>query len=206
MILPSLKGTHLDALMEISNIGVGHAATAFSQLLGTRVDIKVPSLSVTELKDAPEKLGGADTPVVMMFLRMLGDAKGDIAVIFPKDSADRMVAMLLRQEVDTVDIFGDMGQSALKEVGNILASAYLSAMGSLLNLNLIPSTPSVAYDMLGSLIDSALADAARNEESVILVETRFSIKDVNLSGSFSLIPEPESLETLLSLLKDRKEA
>ena len=47
MVLSDLKENQFDALMEISNVGVGHAATAFSQLLGTRVDIRVPDVAVT---------------------------------------------------------------------------------------------------------------------------------------------------------------
>ncbi|MBE9536925.1 MAG: chemotaxis protein CheC [Proteobacteria bacterium] len=200
MALFALKEHQLDALMEISNIGVGHAATAFSQLLGTRVDIRVPDVAITDISEVPDKLGGADKPVVLMFLKMLGDAEGDLVVIFPKESADKMVAMLLKQDVSEIDIFTEMAQSALREVGNILASAYLSALGSILNLSLIPSTPNVAYDMLGAAIDTALMDIGRSGDKALMIETEMFIKDEELKGSFFLMPDPASIDVLLSIL------
>lgn len=204
MFFSDLNETQLDALMEISNVGVGHAATAFSQLLGVQVDIKVPDVAITDISEVPDKLGGADTPVVLMLLKMLGDAKGDLVIIFPKPSADKMVAMLLRQDVSETDIFTDMAQSALREVGNILASAYLSALGSMLNLSLIPSTPSVAYDMLGAAVDAVLVDIASSENKALMVETQLFIKDETLHGSFFLMPEPESIDVLLNILGQGK--
>ena len=36
----------LDALREVSNIGVGNAATALSTLLGTKIDMSVPSVNM----------------------------------------------------------------------------------------------------------------------------------------------------------------
>ena len=204
MAFSDLKENQLDVLMEISNVGVGHAATAFSQLLGTRVDIKVPDVAVTDISDVPDKLGGADKPVVLMFLKMLGDAEGDLVIIFPKESAEKMVAMLLRQDVSETDIFTEMAQSALREVGNILASAYLSALGSMLNLSLIPSTPSVTYDMLGAAIDAVLVDIGRSEDKALMVETELFIQDEELKGSFFLMPDPASLDVLLSILRQGK--
>jgi chemotaxis protein CheC len=190
--------------MEISNVGVGHAATALSQLLGTRVDIKVPDVAVTDISDVPDKLGGADRPVVLMFLKMLGDAEGDLVIIFPKESAEKMVAMLLRQDVSETDIFTEMAQSALREVGNILASAYLSALGSMLNLSLIPSTPSVTYDMLGAAIDAVLVDIGSSGDNALMVETELFIRNEELKGSFFLMPDPASLDVLLSILEQGK--
>ena len=47
----------------------------------------------------------------------------------------------------------EINASTLKEVGNILASAYLNALGSLLHMTLIPSVPLLAYDMAGAVVD-----------------------------------------------------
>jgi len=204
LVFSSLKENQLDALMEISNVGVGHAATALSQLLGTRVDIRVPDVALTDISDVPDKLGGADKPVVLMFLKMLGDAEGDLVIIFPKESADKLVTMLLKQEVSETDILTEMAQSALREVGNILASAYLSALGSMLSLSLIPSTPNVTYDMLGAAIDAVLVNIGRSEDKALMVETEIFIKDEELKGSFFLMPDPASLDVLLKILDQGK--
>lgn len=198
MVFSLLNKNQLDALTEISNVGVGHAATAFSQLLGTSVDIRVPRVSIMDISEVPDYLGGADKPVVGMFLKMLGDATGDMLIIYPKESADRMVSLLLQVDMSEDDIFSEMSQSALKEVGNILASAYLSALGSMLGISLIPSTPSVSYDMAGAIVDYTLIEICSSEDQALLVETEFFIRGDEIKGNFFLLPDPDSLGVILS--------
>lgn len=191
--------------MEISNIGVGHAATALSQLLGTPVHIQVPNVAVVEIADVPDELGGAERSVVGLFLRILGDASGNILLIFPIESADRMVSLLLRQGPELCDISSELAQSALKEVGNILASAYLSALGSMLSMSLIPSTPNVAFDMAGAIIDQTLIELCSKEDKALVVETEFFIRDNEMNGNFFLMPDPETLNIILEAVGMGKE-
>jgi len=197
LVLSLLKKNQLDALMEISNIGVGHAATALSQLLGTSVNIRVPRVSVMGIADVPDYLGGADNPVVGMFLKMLGDATGDMLMIYPKSSSDKLLSLLLQVEESELDMFSEIGQSALKEVGNILASAYLSALGSMLEISLIPSTPNISHDMAGAIIDYTLIELCSAEDQALLVETEFFLRGDEVKGNFFLIPDPDSLEVIL---------
>ena len=63
MTFTQLDPLHLDTLREMSNIGMGHAATALSQLLRRRITLHVPNLTVTEIAEVPTLLGGAETVV-----------------------------------------------------------------------------------------------------------------------------------------------
>lgn len=197
MVFSGLKDNQLDALVEISNIGVGHAATALSQLIGNSVDIKAPSVSVSEISDVPDLLGGAESPVVGIFLKMLGDARGNILFILPMGSADSLVSLLLRKKLCAEDIFSEVSLSALKEVGNILASAYLSALGAMMRISLIPSTPNVSFDMAGAIVDYTLIELCRAEDKALMVETEILIKNDGVKGNFFLLPDPGSLDVIL---------
>ena len=198
MVFSGLKNAQLDALMEISNVGVGNAATALSQMLNTSVEIRVPSVKLLEISDVPEHLGGADKAVLGMFLKMLGDASGNMLLIYPIESAERMVSLLLQQDLKGEELFSEMALSALKEVGNILASAYLSALGTMLNINLICSTPSISYDMAGAIIDYTLIELCSSEDKALVVETEFFLRGDEVKGNFFLIPDPGSLEVILA--------
>ena len=198
MVFSGLKSSQLDALMEISNVGVGNAATALSQMLNTSVEIRVPSIKLLEISDVPEHLGGDDKAVLGMFLKMLGDANGNMLFIYPIESAERMVGLLLQQELKGEELFSELALSALKEVGNILASAYLSALGTMLNINLICSTPSISYDMAGAIIDYTLIELCSSEDKALVVETEFFLRGDEVKGNFFLIPDPGSLEVILA--------
>ena len=51
MSLNDVNSMYFDVLKEIGNIGAGNATTALAQMLGTKVDMSVPQVSLLEFKD-----------------------------------------------------------------------------------------------------------------------------------------------------------
>jgi chemotaxis protein CheC len=195
-----LSNIQLDVLKEISNIGMGHAATALSQMIGQTVLLRVPHVTITEISEVPEQLGGSEKLMVGITLQILGDARGSIMLLFPKESAHRLLCSLFVQQGKTLAM-NELAVSALKEVGNILASAYLSALGKLLNKTLIPSVPLLAYDMAGSLVDYVLIELSQCSDFALMVETDFSgssDQGHTIRGHFFLLPDPATLDIFLS--------
>jgi len=206
MSFPSLSEEQLDALREISNIGMGHAATALSQLIGETVLLRVPRVTLTDIARVPALLGGAERIVAGITLRVLGDARGNTLLIFPQESAQRLLARLLGSAEPDL-LFSELGTSTMKEVGNILASAYLSAMGNLLHLTLIPSVPLLACDMAGAVVDHVLIELAAAGDLALMVETEFHGVPPHLErikGHFFLLPDASSLELILEVVGGRR--
>lgn len=198
MTFKKLTEEHLDALREISNVGMGNAATALSQMVSDTVELHVPAVTLADIADVPELIGGAERVVVGVTMQIHGDAGGNILLVFPEQSARRLVRQLLGQEVPGTR-FDEMAESTLKEVGNILASSYLGAMGSLLNLMLIPSIPAIAHDMAGAVIDYLLIELSEAGDQALMIETEFHGRkpgDDVISGHFFLLPDPASLAVL----------
>jgi len=195
-----LNSVQLDTLKEVSNIGMGHAATALSQMIGQRVNLTVPNVTITEISQVPEHLGGAEKMMVGITLQILGDARGSIMLLFPEESAHRLLCSLLGQQEKGL-VMTEVSVSALKEVGNILASAYLSALGNLLNKTLIPSVPLLAYDMAGAVVDHALIDLSQSGDFAMMIETDFGgepDQGLAIKGHFFLLPDPATLNIFLS--------
>ena len=195
-----LNSVQLDTLKEVSNIGMGHAATALSQMIGKRVNLTVPNVTITEISQVPEHLGGAEKMMVGITLQILGDARGSIMLLFPEESAHRLLCSLLGQQEKGL-VMTEVSVSALKEVGNILASAYLSALGNLLNKTLIPSVPLLAYDMAGAVVDHALIDLSQSGDFAMMIETDFGgepDQDLAIKGHFFLLPDPVTLNIFFS--------
>ncbi|MDH3454054.1 MAG: chemotaxis protein CheC [Desulfuromonadales bacterium] len=195
-----LNNVQLDALKEISNIGMGHAATALSQMIGQTVHLRVPHVTITEISQVPDHLGGAERLMVGITLQILGDARGSIMLLFPTESAHHLLCSLLGRQAKTL-IMNEMTVSALKEVGNILASAYLSALGNLLNKTLIPSVPLLAYDMAGAVVDYVLIELSQASDFALMVETDFSGdagQELAIKGHFFLLPDPATLDIFLN--------
>ncbi|OGP59616.1 MAG: CheY-P-specific phosphatase CheC [Deltaproteobacteria bacterium RBG_13_61_14] len=196
-IMDQLRDVHLDALQEICNIGMGHAATALSQMIGKTVNLNVPKVTLAGLDQVPDIIGGAEQVVVGIYLQVWGDFRGNLLLIFPRDSAQNLNALLTGQPATSELILSEIHASALKEVANILAGAYLGAMGNLLGLSLLPSVPSLAFDMAGAIVDYILIELGQESDLTLVVETQFFGMGSTIRGHFFLLPDPNSLKLIL---------
>jgi len=191
-----LSDLHLSALQEMGNVGMGHAATALSQLINRRVELRVPTVSVVGLQDVPALLGGPENLVVGVYMRVWGDAQGNVLLVFPNESAGVLVAELMGGSPATSGGLPDDTLSAFQEVGNILASSFLAAMGTLLEITLFPSVPAVARDMAGAVVDQVLVELGSSSDICVVIETQFEGVP-EIMGHFFLLPDSDSLDVLL---------
>ena len=191
-----LSELHLSALQEMGNVGMGHAATALSQLIDRRVELRVPTVSIVGLSEVPELLGGPERLVVGVFMRVWGDARGNVLLVFPNESAGILVAALMGESPPPSGELPDEMLSAFQEVGNILASSFLAAMGTLLGITLFPSVPAVARDMAGAIVDQVLVELGSASDVCVVIETQFEGVP-EIMGHFFLLPDADSLDILL---------
>ena len=193
-----LSPVQLDALREIGNVGAGNSATALSQIINHRIDMNVPQVSIVPITDVPDLVGGPDVMVAGVFLRVYGAAPSNILFLLPQDSAFYLVDMILGKphgETKTLDF---MDESALMEIGNILAGAYLNALFNLTKLSLLPSIPALAMDMAGAILSVVLIQLGQMGDHALVIETEFQADEEGIKGHFFLVPDPGSLDTILT--------
>ena len=198
----SLKALQLDALREVANIGAGHAATALSQMIGGTIMISVPTINVSRLEEVPPQISAPEEPVAAVLMHMLGDLTGRTLLVFPKPTAARLAALMLRRPGSSEEM-GDMEQSAIKEAGNILSSAYMNALSDFMGMMLLPSPPSLAIDMSTAVLTTAYLQFGTDRDYVFCVESEFYMTDVDerLRGFFLLLPDPASLQAILRAVR-----
>ncbi len=199
----SLKAIQLDALREVANIGAGHAATALSQMIGGTIMISVPTINVARLEDVPPQVAAPEEPVAAVLMHMLGDLTGRTLLVFPKKTAIRLAELMLRRPAGSSADFNDMEQSALKEAGNILSSAYMNALSDFMGMMLLPSPPSLAMDMSAAVLTSVYLQFGTDKDYVFCVESEFMMVDAGerLRGFFLLLPDPASLQAILKAVR-----
>ncbi len=201
--LKSLKAIQLDALREVANIGAGHAATALSQMIGGTIMISVPTINISRLEDVPPQVAAPDEPVAAVLMHMLGDLTGRTLLVFPRVTAIRLAELMLRRPQGSSTDFTEMEQSAIKECGNILSSAYMNALSDFMGLMLLPSPPSLAVDMSTAVLTTAYLQFGSDRDYVFCVESEFMMVDAGerLRGFFLLLPDPASLQAILRAVR-----
>jgi len=199
----SLKALQLDALREVANIGAGHAATALSQMIGGTIMISVPTINVSRLEEVPPQITGPEEPVAAVLMHMLGDLTGRTLLVFPKPTAARLAELMLRRPAGSSAELGEMEQSAIKEAGNILSSAYMNALSDFMGMLLLPSPPSLAVDMSEAVLTTAYLQFGTDRDYVVCVESEFVIDDESepLRGFFLLLPDAASLTAILKAVR-----
>jgi chemotaxis protein CheC len=200
--LRTLSPNQLDALREVANIGAGHAATALSQMIGETIMISVPTINVSRLEDLPPQVAEPDEPVAAVLMHMMGDLTGRTLLVFPRRTAVRLAELLLHRTAPTSE-FSEMEQSAIKEAGNILSSAYMNALSEFMGMMLLPSPPSLAIDMSAAVLTTAYLQFGNDRDFVFCVESEFLMNDLDekLRGFFLLLPDPASLQAILKAVR-----
>ncbi|WP_246939873.1 chemotaxis protein CheC [Bacillus pinisoli] len=204
--LKNFNETHIDILKEVGNIGAGHAATALSKLLDKKIDMKVPDVKVVSFNEMMDIVGGMESVVASVFLRVEGDAPGSMFYILSIEQASRFIQQLTKDSSFSLDNppYPEMALSALQELGNILSGSYLSSFSDFTNLNMYPSVPAISIDMVGAIISFGLMELSTVGDYAILINTALQEEEQTVQGSveghFFLLPDPHSFSTIFKAL------
>lgn len=196
----TMNSMQFDVLKEIGNIGAGNATTALSKLLNAKVDMKVPKIELLEFKDLSDIIGGAENVVVGILLTLEGDIDGMIMFILEQEPARSIVRMLLQGMCEVGEEFTELEMSALQEIGNIIAGAYLSSLSTLTNMTITSSIPYLAIDMAGAVLSVPAIEFSKISDKALLIETEFGDKNLEVNGYFVLIPTLDSYSAILTSL------
>jgi len=175
----------LDRLSELTNIGAGHAATAFSQLA------RVPTrMSVPTVVTAPPGSRGQLKPLqdgwsTGVFFELEGCFDALVCVLFRESVRDRVVRRVLDVE-DDEDLPQESIEAVLMELGNILVSRVASAIADTLGARLLPSIPVLAME--DGEEELAALVARRPGEHSLRVECEFGEQDGDLGGLLVVVP------------------
>jgi chemotaxis protein CheC len=188
-----------DVLKEIGNIGAGNATTALSTMINGKVDMKVPKVALLEFKELPDMVGGAENIVVGILITLEGEVNGMMMFMMEQKSAYHLVNLLMGKSMEE-EAFTEMEFSALKEIGNIIAGAYLSSLSTLINIRINASVPYMSIDMAGAILSVPAIEFGKVGDKALIIETQFSKDDSDVNGYFILIPTIESYSVILTSL------
>jgi chemotaxis protein CheC len=184
----------LDALRELANIGSGTASTALSSMLGRSVDISVPKAQALPFAEAVDAMGPAEQDVTGIVLGIVGEMSGTVLLLVPPSDADAMCRMLGVEPDD------EFALSALGEIGNIVGTSYINALASMTGMDIEPTPPATATDMLGALVATVLAGHAHAGDIALMLDSNLLVEGEDCSVSFLLVPDHGGVELLLARL------
>ena len=199
LTLNEVNEKYFDVLKEIGNIGAGNATTAIANMLGLRIDMSVPEVAFLPVEDLGSAIGSEDEIIVGILLGVEEDIDGSMMFLMDMASAHHIVNKLMMRDDSYNEPFDEMDLSAIKEVGNIIAGSYLSALSGLTNLTIVPSVPFVAVDMAAAILSVPAVQFGIFGDNALMINTDFS-DDLGIKGHFILMPEEDSYAKILTAL------
>ncbi len=188
------------ALREITNIGMGNAATSMTNLLGKSVDISIPKVSAKSFSEAQYTLGEPEEEVIAVMARISNDIEGVILFILKIDFASDMTESMMGLKLSSYAEIDEMSFSAIIECGNIVISSYLKALGEMTGFDIKLSVPDGTINMLGGVMNVPMVEVGYETDKLLMVTGEFIVGDTHHEGCLLMVPTVESLNKLLRKL------
>jgi chemotaxis protein CheC len=172
----------------LAKVGSATAVSGLSQMVNK--DFKISALSIEEvsLRNATNLIGKSDDKIIGVYLLFTGNTSGHILLAFQPQTAFELIDMAMGVASGTTHSMGEMERSVLGEMGNIVGTFFLNGVADCVGLRLMPSPPAVVEDMAGALIDSVLAEAFDQNESLFVIKLLFSCTGQEIEGRFLVLP------------------
>ena len=187
-----LGNDELDALTEIVNIGVGRAGSALSELIGDRIELRVPVIQVV----SPEFVESNSESGLAIVQGFQGEINGNALLVFPIESGKTLATILggfeSSAEISEIEMSG-----ILSEVGNIVLNGVLGSLANAIADNLVYAVPEFFVDeSMISLMQRRSDEMVPGRDSVVLADTKFGVQAYDISGSILLAFRLSSIENL----------
>ena len=202
-IAAPLSPERMDALKEVANIGAGHAATALSLMTGARIMIDVPTINVAPLEELIPGIADEGSQIVSVLMDMHGSLKGHTLLALPLVTGRRLADLMLRRERRPGNMSLDiLEESALKEAGNILGGAYMTALSEFLDMTLLPSPPRLTVGTTHTVMEEHRKEAS-SAAAACCVETEFNFEEIGerFRGFFLLLPDAASFDLIFAAVR-----
>jgi chemotaxis protein CheC len=193
-----VRDATLVTLRVLSEQSLERASQSLTALLKHPVRLAVSGITEVALNALPGLLAAADGGVMAgLRFQIAGETGGQIIILLPLQTIFRMLRVLLGTREEPRALLSERERSAVKEVGNIVVSSFLSGLSDLLGKRLMPTPPEIHLDDHAGLMRRVMADLEAQGSEVLVVQALFEDPEQRFEGQFFVLPEMMSLEMML---------
>lgn len=196
----NLTDKNLSDIQILANIGITQGAESLSKLIDKRVDLAIPEVRMMPVEKIPESVGNVDDVYVGVYMPIGGAIKGTILFSIPESAGFDLIDTLFSLEIGETKELTEDGESALKEITNIVGTSVLNAFSEKMGLAILPEVPTIVHDYMQSVMDSILIVHNVKNDYALVMDTEFFYEDDRIMANLLILPETESLQTIVKNL------
>ena len=183
--MESRQKAEIDRFAELANVGAEQAAVAFTQLVGRTIRSE---LSVVVQGEEANGSGSSEESAsdwsTGVFFELDGCVDALVGILFPGAASETLVRCIVG--IESGELPPQVIESALMEVGNILASHVASAIADTMKSRLLPSIPTLAMENAEAAFESFIRDVVGHD--ALRIESALSDETRTLRGRLVLVP------------------
>ncbi len=193
--MSNLTDLQRDTLTELLNIGVGRAAASLSEMVGTEIELAVPSLELLSRRTVANlmRANGAGQMVAVQ-QQFSGVFWGDILLVFPEAQSLQLVRYIMKDDL-LLESMTEMEQEALLEIGNIILNACLGSMANILQSEVCSSLPSLRSGSCEDILADTHTMAAA-EDVVLFLHMAFALHERSMQGSVMFVVDGNAMAAI----------
>ena len=185
----------LDALQELVNVGVEQSVVVLNEILKSQTRLQVSQVEILSLRQANQTLQRRIGLVHVSVLRLpfTGIVGGDALLVFPTDSAAKLITVLMQEETDLPDL-NPVKRGMFSEVSNIILNSVMAEVSKTLKQSLRYTIPFYVEDNINDLLPSLNPEAGT---TILLAQARLTCNLLQFTGNIVLAFTVRSFNTLL---------
>lgn len=187
-----------DIFCEMGNIGTGASMASLSHIIGAEVNYSPSVVNAGGYDGLSSWFGYAGENVAAVLIPFCGSIGGMIFQVYKNEMVNTILGGVLEREPGSCELDG-RHLDILKEVANITASSYLTALSACSGCRIDISEAAVSMDMVGAII-TELIGTAGNYGGVLCIGNRFSVNGADDSHILVML-DKESAGKLLEALE-----
>ena len=187
----------LKVLEIMSSLSIDRASRALSKSLRTGAKISLSKIYIADFSETTEKMNEDQREMISVMVNFKGDEGCKLLFMLPLEGSLIITDLFLRQRIGTSKEYDVFTESAVQEIGNILASHISNALVSDFNAKLIPQPPQVHNDYAGVIFTNLVLEQGMMDDKLLLIETIFEISGTEIECYLFLAPEMNSFAKLL---------
>jgi chemotaxis protein CheY-P-specific phosphatase CheC len=187
---------------EMTRQGAGRAAENVSSMTGIQTDVDVSRLSFIPIEDVPNTV--SDETYVGVVMEFTGTPGGYLAILFDEPSARTIVDATVPMDLD--DPLGEMGESAIQELGNIMTSGFIDGWANVLETSIDHTPPELVHDLGTAILSPIAGRLGQSQEYAFLMDSAVVTPEGEFNCEIYAIPDERKLkEALDELLVERSD-
>ena len=185
------------ALKLIAKLSIDKSSQVFSKTIRAGAKIVLEDVYMTDISEASITVNqNQDEEVVGAFIDLIGEAPFKFLFFVKKDDSLALTDLMLQREIGTTKEFDVYAQSAVQEIGNILASAISNVFAADFQITMKPSPPVVVRDFAGTVFSEYLVSVGMERDEILIIESLFQVTTQDIQSRMFILPMPESEKIL----------